>query len=141
MNLLIEDISKIDSVAEQFLKEIGEAKVIAFYAGMGVGKTTFIKSLCEKLSVVDTVTSPTFAIINEYYTQSNEVVYHFDFYRIKMIKEVVDLGIDDYFFSGNFCFIEWPEKVEQVLPEHTLRVEITESPNGNRIISLKDFSN
>ena len=113
--------------------------VIAFYGKMGAGKTTFIKALCEELGVEDVITSPTFAIVNEYSLplggRLEGALYHFDFYRIKKIEEVYDMGYEDYFYSGNLCLIEWPELIEDLLPEDALRVTIEEQPDGSRIIT------
>lgn len=109
--------------------------VIAFYGKMGAGKTTFIKALCEELGVEDVITSPTFAIVNEYSLPSQEALYHFDFYRIKKLEEVYDMGYEDYFYSGNLCLIEWPELIEELLPENALRVTIEEQPDGSRTIA------
>ena len=113
--------------------------VIAFYGKMGAGKTTFIKALCEELGVEDVITSPTFAIVNEYSLplggRLEGALYHFDFYRIKKIEEVYDMGYEDYFYSGNLCLIEWPELIEELLPENALRVTIEEQPDGSRIIA------
>ena len=113
--------------------------VIAFYGKMGAGKTTFIKALCEELGVEDVITSPTFAIVNEYSLplggKLEGTLYHFDFYRIKKIEEVYDMGYEDYFYSGNLCLIEWPELIEDLLPEDALRVTIEEQPDGSRIIA------
>ncbi len=129
---------KIDTIREtahDFLAAInGKATNIAFYAPMGAGKTTFIKALCEELGVEDVITSPTFAIINEYTAASGDPIYHFDFYRIKKIEEVYDMGCDDYFYSGNYCFMEWPELIEEALPDDALRVTITPQTDGTRII-------
>ena len=113
--------------------------VIAFYGKMGAGKTTFIKALCEELGVEDVITSPTFAIVNEYSLplggRLEGALYHFDFYRIKKIEEVYDMGYEDYFYSGNLCLIEWPELIEDLLPEDALRVTIEEQPDGSRTIT------
>ena len=129
---------KIDTIREtahDFLAAInGKATNIAFYAPMGAGKTTFIKALCEELGVEDVITSPTFAIINEYTAASGDPIYHFDFYRIKKIEEVYDMGCDDYFYSGNYCFMDWPELIEEALPDDALRVTITPQTDGTRII-------
>lgn len=103
---------------------------------MGAGKTTFIKAVCEVLGVVDVVTSPTFAIVNEYTSGNGEPVYHFDFYRIKKLEEVFDMGYEDYFYSGSLCFIEWPELIEEVLPEDTVRITITEEEDGSRLVEF-----
>src|SRR5690606_31327712 len=113
---------------------MGENRVFAFYGSMGAGKTTFIKALCEELGVTETVGSPTFAIINEYKGREGMPIFHFDFYRINKLEEVFDFGYEDYFYSGNLCFIEWPELVESVLPDNTVRLLIEEHENGTRII-------
>jgi tRNA threonylcarbamoyladenosine biosynthesis protein TsaE len=116
--------------------------VFAFYGGMGAGKTTFIKAICEELGVDDVITSPTFAIVNEYSMdhspQANgQKVYHFDFYRIKRLEEVYDMGYEDYFFSGCPCFIEWPELIEELLPDDTIRVNISVEPDGSRTVIIE----
>lgn len=134
MYIEIDDISEIHQAARQFLSEMGDNKVFAFYGSMGVGKTTFIKAVCEEMGVREMVTSPTFAIINEYHTDRDEVVYHFDFYRINKLEEVFDFGYEDYFYSGNVCFIEWPELVEPILPPDAVRISIAETPEGGRIL-------
>lgn len=153
MEIKIHDIDKIQQAARQFIEGIKNIleptsnipKVIAFYGKMGAGKTTFIKALCEELGVEDVITSPTFAIVNEYevneissrYTlhSSLKKIYHFDFYRIKKIEEVYDMGYEDYFYSGNLCLIEWPELIEDLLPEEALCVTIEEQSDGSRLIS------
>jgi tRNA threonylcarbamoyladenosine biosynthesis protein TsaE len=132
----LKSLSDLNIVAEKFLRLMKGKKVFAFFGPMGVGKTTFIKALCNELGVVEIVTSPTFALINEYQTGSNEVIYHFDFYRIEKIEEVYDLGYEDYFYSGNYCFIEWPEKVAELLPENVVYVNIVENIDGSRTINL-----
>lgn len=124
--LVIKSLDQIDQVAEAFLVLTHDYPVIAFNGQMGAGKTTFIKALCKKLDVVDEVNSPTFAIINEYATKWSELVYHFDFYRLKDLKEAMNIGAEDYFFSGNKCFIEWPDVVDDILPDNYLRVDIVE---------------
>ena len=125
--------------ARQFITANGlienKGLVIAFYGKMGAGKTTFIKAICEELGVEDVITSPTFAIVNEYSLPSQEALYHFDFYRIKKLEEVYDMGYEDYFYSGNLCLIEWPELIEELLPEDALRVTIEEQPDGSRTIA------
>ena len=125
--------------ARQFITANGlidnKGLVIAFYGKMGAGKTTFIKALCEELGVEDVITSPTFAIVNEYSLPSQGALYHFDFYRIKKLEEVYDMGYEDYFYSGNLCLIEWPELIEELLPENALRVTIEEQPDGTRTIA------
>lgn len=134
MKIEIKDLKDIRSAAREFLHEMGEDKVFAFYGSMGAGKTTFIKALCEEMGVTETVTSPTFAIINEYRDKGGRTIYHFDFYRIHKLEEVFDFGYEDYFYSGNLCFIEWPELVESVLPENTVKITIREVENGSRIV-------
>ncbi len=114
---------------------MGEGKVFAFYGKMGAGKTTFIKALCEVLGVEDVITSPTFAIINEYTDGNGDPIYHFDFYRIKKLEEVYDMGYEDYFYSGNLCLLEWPELIEEILPENVIKVTIEEQPDGTRKLS------
>ncbi|MDD3788971.1 MAG: tRNA (adenosine(37)-N6)-threonylcarbamoyltransferase complex ATPase subunit type 1 TsaE [Petrimonas sp.] len=134
MQIEITDISEIQQAARQFLSEMDDEKVFAFYGAMGAGKTTFIKALCEEMGVRETVASPTFAIINEYKTDKGEPVFHFDFYRINKLEEVFDFGYEDYFYSGNLCFIEWPELVEPVLPEDVVKISIRETGGGSRIV-------
>jgi tRNA threonylcarbamoyladenosine biosynthesis protein TsaE len=134
MKILINDIEQINDAARTFLQETEGHKVFAFYGAMGAGKTTFIKALCEELGVQETVASPTFAIINEYKDRKGASVFHFDFYRINKLEEAFDFGYEDYFYSGSICFIEWPELVEEVLPEGTLRISIHENENGVRIL-------
>ncbi len=117
-------------------KYLQETRVVAFYAKMGVGKTTFIKELCGVLGVTDPINSPTFAIVNEYNTQDGKQLYHFDFYRIKDIHEAVDFGAEDYFYSGNTCLIEWPELVEPMLPEDVLKVSLELLDNDERVLKI-----
>lgn len=129
-------LTTIDDAARQFVEAIGDRTVFAFFGGMGAGKTTFIKAVCQQMGVTeDMVSSPTFAIVNEYEGSSGSI-YHFDFYRIRQISEAVNMGFDDYLYSGNLCFIEWPELVEPLLPEDTVRVIIEEQPDGSRILSM-----
>ena len=135
MNIRINNLDHIREAAQQFVGQIGERKVFAFYGKMGAGKTTFIKAICEELGVSDVITSPTFAIVNEYQATA-ELIYHFDFYRIKKLEEVYDMGYEDYFYSGALCFIEWPELIEDLLPEDAVRVTISEEPDGTRSVSF-----
>lgn len=132
---LIFGLENIEENARTFIDNMGGNTVFAFYGKMGAGKTTFTKALCEALGVQDVINSPTFAIVNEYEAGNGEPIYHFDFYRIKRISEAYDIGVDDYFYSGNLCFIEWPELVEEILPEETVKVTIEETPDGKRRVS------
>ena len=137
MNITIKDLDHIEEAAREFISQMGDDTVFAFYGKMGAGKTTFIKALCKLLGVEDEVNSPTFAIINEYRSETTaELIYHFDFYRIKKLEEVYDLGYEDYFYSGALCFIEWPELVEELLPLDAKKVTINENSDGSRTITL-----
>ena len=135
MEITITDIEHIGDAARQFVDVIGDHRVFAFYGSMGAGKTTFIKAICEQLGVEDVITSPTFAIVNEYET-NDRPIFHFDFYRIKRLEEVYDMGYEDYFYSGSLCFIEWPELIEDLLPDDAVRVTINEQPDGSRTVSM-----
>lgn len=135
----INSLKDIDKSAEQFLSEIGNNKLIAFYAPMGAGKTTFTTALCHRLGVrEDAISSPTFAIVNEYKSVYGATIYHFDFYRITKISEALDIGVYDYIDSGNMCIMEWPENIEEILPEETLRVNISVNPDKSRTIFWED---
>lgn len=124
-------------IAKSLLLKYPNPGVFAFYGKMGAGKTTFIRALCELLKVSDNVSSPTFAIINEYSTANEGSVFHFDFYRIKKLAEAVDLGVDDYFYSGNYCLIEWPELIEEIIPDDAIKIMIEIDPeNDHRIFSF-----
>ena len=136
MKLLLNKLSDINIVAQQFVEIMGDRNVFAFYGEMGVGKTTFIKALCNVLGVTETITSPSFAIINEYMKRDGEPIFHFDFYRINNIEEAYDFGYEDYFYSGNLCFIEWPELVEPLLPENVVKVQIVLESNEQRSILI-----
>jgi len=126
-------LEHIREAARTFVDAMGDQHVFAFYGSMGAGKTTFIKAICEELGVEDVVTSPTFAIVNEY--EGECPIYHFDFYRIKKLEEVYDMGYEDYFYGDGLCFIEWPEMMEELLPEGTIKVQIKENPDGTRTVS------
>ena len=134
MEIRIENLDNIRAAAHEFIQNMGDAHVFAFYGKMGAGKTTFVKAICEELGVGDVITSPTFAIINEY--EGDETIYHFDFYRIKKLEEVYDMGYEDYFYSGALCFIEWPELIEEILPDDAVRVSITEQQDGSRLVKF-----
>ncbi len=134
MKIEVSKLEDIRSAAREFIEQMGDDTVFAFYGSMGAGKTTFIKAICEELGVEDTINSPTFAIVNEYRSQSGELIYHFDFYRINKIDEAYDFGYEDYFYSGALCFIEWPEKIDELLPGNCVTVKISEQANGSRLI-------
>ena len=144
MEITIQDLSQIHLAAREFIDCIGASTVFAFYGKMGAGKTTFIKAVCEELGVEEVITSPTFAIVNEYEATRSPftphhtpfTIYHFDFYRIKRLEEVYDMGYEDYFYSGSLCFIEWPELIEELLPENAVRVSIEEQPDGTRRVTF-----
>lgn len=138
MQIIIENKSGVKQAAKQFIDLMGNNKVFAFQGSMGAGKTTLIKAICEELGVKESVTSPTFAIINEYKDREGESIYHFDFYRINKLEEAFDFGYEDYFYSGNLCFIEWPEIVESLLPENCVRVTIEEIEKGIRVLKLNE---
>ncbi len=124
-------------VADQLFKLSKGKKIWAFYGAMGVGKTTLIKVICQHLGVTNEVTSPTFSLVNEYPTKTGKMVYHFDFYRIKNMEEVMDIGYEEYFDSGNICLLEWPEKIEPLLEEEDcFAIRVTITPDGKRIIHL-----
>ncbi len=133
MEIRIKSIEEIAMAAKEFVAAMGDKKVFAFYGKMGAGKTTFIKAVCEELGVEDVINSPTFAIVNEYVDGKGEPIYHFDFYRIKNLQEVMDLGYEDYVYSGNVCFMEWPELIENLLPDDAVKVTIEEC-EGERVV-------
>ena len=129
----LEDYAQAARCFTEFLKE---GRIFAFYGKMGSGKTTFIKSLCEELGVTDAINSPTFAIVNEYEDRDGNTIYHFDFYRIKSLAEVYNMGYEEYFYSDAYCFLEWPELVEELLPEEHIRVDIEEGSDGKRTMKV-----
>ena len=129
----IKDLSGLRKSAKELLDHFPEDRIFAFYGAMGAGKTTFIKALCRELGSQDNITSPTFALINEYSTDKGSVIYHFDFYRIKKLEEAYDLGYEDYIYSGNYCFIEWPEMIQSLLPAGIVEVKIREEDRGERV--------
>lgn len=137
MEIKINSLEDIHNAAKAFISNMGDSKVFAFYGKMGAGKTTFIKALCEELGVEDVITSPTFALVNEYTSGNGDPIYHFDFYRIKKIAEVFDIGVEQYFDSGHYCFIEWPDIVEFFLPDDAVHLEIYEQEDGARRFIIK----
>lgn len=133
----IQSLDKINEAAREFINLIDQDTVFAFHGDMGAGKTTFIKAICEELGVEDVINSPTFAIVNEYRSASSELIYHFDFYRIQKVEEAYDFGYEDYLYSGALCFIEWPEKIDELLPGNTVHVNITENEDGSRTLTME----
>ena len=133
----IDNIKNIDFAAAELLKEFEGQRVFAFFGEMGAGKTTFIQALCRELDVIEVVNSPTFIIVNEYHTENGSSIYLFDFFRIKKIEEVFDFGYEDYFYSGNYCFIEWPELITDILPDNAVLVKITIDKGGTRILEIE----
>jgi len=137
MQIKVSNLSELPNAAEQILEEIKERKIIAFYGNMGAGKTTLITELCRALNVVDTISSPTFSLVNEYHTQNDEIIFHFDFYRIEKQEEVYDFGYEEYFYSENLCLIEWPELIENLLPEDYITIKIEIIDNDSRLITVE----
>jgi tRNA threonylcarbamoyladenosine biosynthesis protein TsaE len=136
MELAVKSTNELYNAAEQLIRFAGTEKIFLFYGDMGAGKTTLIKSLCELLGVKEPATSPTFSIVNEY-VGANCKIYHFDFYRLKKQEEALDMGYEEYFYSGNYCFIEWPEKIADLLPDHYTRVEIKVLTDTERQLTFK----
>lgn len=137
MRIEIPSVDKIQEAARQFVCQMGDAKVFAFYGKMGAGKTTFIKAICQELGVEDVITSPTFALVNEYTAGDGSPIFHFDFYRVKKLEEVYDMGYEDYFYSGALCLMEWPELVEELLPQDAVPVTIHANADGSRSIDVE----
>jgi tRNA threonylcarbamoyladenosine biosynthesis protein TsaE len=135
--LTINSIEEIHTTAKKFLEEIGDKKIFAFNGKMGAGKTTFIKAICEVMGVKETINSPTFSIVNEYEAADGRIIYHFDCYRINKIQEALDLGAEEYLYSGNLCFIEWSENIAPLLPDTLVNVDINEIENKKREIIIK----
>jgi tRNA threonylcarbamoyladenosine biosynthesis protein TsaE len=136
MKILIKDKRHLSVAARQLLKHAGEKKMFAFYGSMGAGKTTIIKAVCELLGAVDMISSPTFTLVNEYRTSGGETLYHIDFYRIKKQEEVYDFGIEEYLTGDSYCFMEWPELIEEILPPETVIVRISVNENEQRTLSI-----
>ena len=136
MSIVVKSIDSISSSAQEFLQLVSEKRVFAFHGKMGAGKTTFIKAVCQALGVNDIINSPTFSIVNEYLCSNGEVVYHFDCYRIDDLRDAVDMGAEEYLYSGDYCFVEWPDNIAPLLPGDTVHVEIREIENGEREIVI-----
>ena len=135
--LKIDSLQSLPEAAEAIIANSGSSGVVAFFGEMGAGKTTLIREICEQLGVSDTVTSPTFALVNHYMSGNGADIYHFDFYRIEKLEEAYDLGYDEYFDSGALCLVEWPEKIEQLLPPETLKVNIKVTGPESRLITIQ----
>ena len=133
----IQNLESYTIAAREFIEMMGDRRIFAFYGSMGAGKTTFIKAVCEAMGVEDAINSPTFAIVNEYEDAESNTIFHFDFYRIKSIAEVYNMGYEEYLYSNAYCFIEWPELIEELLPEETVKVTIEEGPEGQRKITME----
>jgi len=136
MEIIIKDKQHLHTAAKQLLKQSGNNKLFAFYGAMGSGKTTFIKAICESLGAVDIVSSPTFTLVNEYRTSDGESIFHIDFYRIKKQEEVFDFGIEEYLTGDSYCFMEWPELVEEILPPETVKVKISVDKYEQRLLLI-----
>jgi tRNA threonylcarbamoyladenosine biosynthesis protein TsaE len=135
MNISVNSLLDLEEAAKRLLDFSGAQKMFVFYGDMGAGKTTFIKALCAQLGVKETVSSPTFSIVNEY-EGDGQRIYHFDFYRIKSIQEAYDIGYEEYFYSGDICLVEWPEKIEELLPEHYIKIRITTVDPEKRVLTI-----
>ena len=134
--LTVREPAQLDEAARAIIK-VGEKEVIWLFTGeMGVGKTALIKAICRQKGVLDEVSSPTFSIVNEYLTEADETIYHFDFYRLEKQEEALDIGLEEYLYSGNLCMLEWPEKIEGLLPQHFLRIDLAEQADQSRLIKL-----
>jgi tRNA threonylcarbamoyladenosine biosynthesis protein TsaE len=134
MEIIIKDKRHLHAAAKELLKHSGDRKIFAFYGSMGAGKTTIIKAVCEALGALDIVSSPTFTLVNEYKTYDGESLFHIDFYRIKKQEEVYDFGIEEYLTGDSYCFMEWPDLIEDILPAETVRVKITVDEHEQRIL-------
>lgn len=136
MKIIIKDKKHLPEAAGKFLRHFGEKRIFAFYGSMGAGKTTIIKSICKALGAIDIVSSPTFTLVNEYRTSTGETLYHIDFYRIKKQEEVFDFGIEEYLDGKSYCFMEWPELIEEILPDETINVRISVADNEQRTLLI-----
>ena len=138
-SFIIKNENELDEIAQQVLKKYN-LKIFFLYGEMGVGKTTFIKSLCKGLNVLDVVSSPTFSIVNQYLNNNDDFIYHFDFYRTTNKEEIFDIGYEEYIYSSSYCFIEWPERIESLLPNNYIKIEMILDRN-NRKINIKEINN
>ena len=136
MKILIKDKRQLTAVAKKLLKHAGDSKIFAFYGSLGAGKTTIIKAICEVLGAIDIVSSPTFTLVNEYRTSKGEILYHIDFYRIKKLEEAFDIGIEEYLTGDSYCFMEWPEIIEEILPPEMVSIRITVDENELRTLMI-----
>jgi tRNA threonylcarbamoyladenosine biosynthesis protein TsaE len=136
MKIIIRDKKHLADAAEKFLRHFRENRIFAFYGSMGAGKTTIIKAICKALGAIDIVSSPTFTLVNEYRTSGGDTLYHIDFYRIKKQEEVFDFGIEEYLDGKSYCFMEWPELIEEILPEETIKVRISVENNEQRTLLI-----
>lgn len=139
--LLAKNLEDLPGLASAILNELPEERIFAFAGKMGVGKTTFIKEFCKVLEVPEIVSSPTFSLVNEYTSSKFDSIYHFDFYRIKKVEEVYDIGYEEYFFNNNYCLIEWPEMVIDLLPDRYVKINMDISDDGDRIIYYQIITN
>ena len=136
MKIIIKDKKHLADAAEKFLKHFGENRIFAFYGSMGAGKTTIIKAICKALGAIDIISSPSFTLVNEYKTYKGETLFHIDFYRIKKLEEVFDFGIEEYLAGDSYCFMEWPELVEEILPGGTISIRISVDDNEQRTLLI-----
>ena len=139
MKLIVDSEKELDKTAREIINYSGEEKIWIFYGEMGAGKTTLIKAITDQLDIVDNVHSPTFSIVNEYRNHREDIFYHFDFYRIKNETEAMDIGIDEYFESGDLCFIEWPQKIPSLLPQNYVKIDIKMTSNTSREINISHY--
>lgn len=136
MTITVNGLPDLENAAMQVINKVGKQKIIALYGQMGAGKTTLVKQICKALNVVDVVNSPTFSLVNEYLQPNGEPIYHFDFYRINKIEEAYDFGYEEYFFSGHLCLIEWPEIIEELIPQDAVKLLIKVVDENKRVIEI-----